>query len=308
MADPNPASIPPFIALFVTFLLFACVVSWAVILVRRCFRLPVLSMSPRRSVPWGGGDVLLLILAYILSIGLTVHVVTTVFDVHEKQASVIAADEPDSSHEVVKVLREGISTNQTWVLALAMFGTVFVAPIFEEFFFRVVFQGWLESLDVRLRLAKVPFGFAPIMITSLFFALLHFRTDQPDPGFAYRVSVLGSMMIASVVLMLGSIVYLKAVHGATAADLGWCKETFPTDVRIGVYSACAVLGPLFIIQLIATRFLPKTIAADPIPIFVLSIALGFLYLRTHRLVPGIVLHMCLNGVSLLMAISVFSGM
>lgn len=37
---------------------------------------------------------------------------------------------------------------------------------------------------------------------------------------------------------------------------------------------------------------------DPIPIFLLSLALGYLYQRTHRLLPSITLHMLLNGTSL----------
>lgn len=37
---------------------------------------------------------------------------------------------------------------------------------------------------------------------------------------------------------------------------------------------------------------------DPIPIFLLALALGYLYQRTHRLLPSITLHALLNGTSL----------
>jgi membrane protease YdiL (CAAX protease family) len=37
---------------------------------------------------------------------------------------------------------------------------------------------------------------------------------------------------------------------------------------------------------------------DPIPLFVLGLALGYLYQRTHRILPCIVLHALFNGFSL----------
>lgn len=36
----------------------------------------------------------------------------------------------------------------------------------------------------------------------------------------------------------------------------------------------------------------------PVPLFFLSLVLGYLYYRTHRILPCIVLHMCLNGCSM----------
>ncbi len=40
--------------------------------------------------------------------------------------------------------------------------------------------------------------------------------------------------------------------------------------------------------------------AAPIPLFFLSLGLGFLYQRTGRLFPAIVVHMLLNGATLCM--------
>ena len=37
---------------------------------------------------------------------------------------------------------------------------------------------------------------------------------------------------------------------------------------------------------------------DPIPLFVLALILGYVYQRTHRIVPCIVLHMLFNAFSL----------
>ena len=38
--------------------------------------------------------------------------------------------------------------------------------------------------------------------------------------------------------------------------------------------------------------------AAPFPLFFLALLLGYLYFQTHRIVPSIVVHMCLNAVSL----------
>ena len=44
---------------------------------------------------------------------------------------------------------------------------------------------------------------------------------------------------------------------------------------------------------------------DPIPLFVLALVLGYLYAKTHRILPCIVVHMALNGFSML---SILIGM
>jgi membrane protease YdiL (CAAX protease family) len=39
---------------------------------------------------------------------------------------------------------------------------------------------------------------------------------------------------------------------------------------------------------------------DPIPLFVLALILGYMYQRTHRIVPSIVTHLLFNLTSLVM--------
>lgn len=45
----------------------------------------------------------------------------------------------------------------------------------------------------------------------------------------------------------------------------------------------------------------------PVPLFFLSLVLGYLYYRTHRILPCIVLHMCLNGCSMFVAWQMLSS-
>jgi len=44
----------------------------------------------------------------------------------------------------------------------------------------------------------------------------------------------------------------------------------------------------------------------PVPLFFLALVLGYLYYRTHRVLPCIVMHMCLNGCSMWIAWLEFS--
>ena len=71
-----------------------------------------------------------------------------------------------------------------WMLVAAGLMAVVVAPIVEEFFFRVLLQGWLEAGDRRRRRQLpqfrrlLPIGGGPIVLASLAFAALHIRGPE----------------------------------------------------------------------------------------------------------------------------------
>jgi membrane protease YdiL (CAAX protease family) len=78
-------------------------------------------------------------------------------------------------HPLVQFVRE---RHDTAILWLCIWSAVIVAPVAEEFLLRVVLQGWLEAYERRLReksaaAARWPAGVGPILVSSLFFALLH---------------------------------------------------------------------------------------------------------------------------------------
>ncbi len=122
---------------------------------------------------------------------------------------------PETHHPIINAV-----TKYPGFFGLCFVSAVLIAPLSEEFLFRGVLQGWLESLPTaRYESPVTParLAFWPVTLTSLLFALLH----------------------------LG--------HGAA-----------------------------------------------PIALFFFSLALGWLYQRTHRLLPSVVLHTCLNALSMLM--------
>ena len=51
-------------------------------------------------------------------------------------------------------------------------------------------------------------------------------------------------------------------------------------------------------QLAAVRARPRRLRPGPVPLFLLALILGYVYQRTHRIVPSIVTHALFNGMSL----------
>jgi membrane protease YdiL (CAAX protease family) len=110
------------------------------------------------------------------------------------------------------------------LVALAAVAAVIVAPLFEEFVFRVLLQGWLEKSVAGLQpsdetgtsATPAPAGYLAIVAVSLIFGMLHWG------------------------------------HGP-----------------------------------------------DPIPLFVFSLIVGYVYHQTHRIIAPLVVHVCFNSLAVL---------
>ena len=68
-------------------------------------------------------------------------------------------------------------------IAVAVVMAVIVAPLIEEFFFRVLLQGWLEAVWSRRRrkhpeLRAAPLSWLPIVLPAALFALMHLPFQQ----------------------------------------------------------------------------------------------------------------------------------
>ena len=142
-------------------------------------------------------------------------------------------------------------------------------------------------------------GVWPIVVASALFAAMHIR--QPAaPGDADLVlEQLLATLIACPLFLAMIVVWLHFRTGATAVDFGVIPSRFLSDCRTGVLAFVAIAVPIYSLQGLLSAipgFVP-----DPITLFFFASTLGFLYGRTHRLVPAIVLHMMLNGSSLAMA-------
>ncbi len=133
-------------------------VVWMTVVWRWMHRVPIIRHEFRRHVPWKGGDVLVLIAAYLF-IG---SMVMTAFRYFEKtRASIDRADgshlmaEVDQNAKTAHPLTPLLTSGNIGLIALGIFLAVVKAPLLEEFMFRVVLQGWLESAWIRSRRTQV---------------------------------------------------------------------------------------------------------------------------------------------------------
>ena len=280
----------------------ACVVVWALMAARWRQGRPTLPYQPRRGVPWRALDLFVILAFYLFVQSGALELARTAFDAGPAPSLTAQQhEEPTSAHAVAQLMAE----NNIWVLLLCFLSAAVVAPVAEEFFFRVLLQGWLESREHRWRrLAmwrrRIPRGILPIVLTALLFAAMHFRLSAPPIDARLLLLGLTSNAVASVLALAFAVEWLRRRVGASAADFGWAPRRMLGDVGLGLAAFAALAAPIYALQSVLMWLLPKSIAPDPLPLFFFALALGILYYRTHRIMPLIVLHAALNGTSLLL--------
>lgn len=269
-------------------------------------RAPMLPYQERRQAPWRAVDVFLVFVLFEFG-GALLFLSVQAFLPGADESGLTsggpasAAEEADVHHPLVDLLTADPSP-ATWLLCIVV--AVVVAPLVEEFMYRLVLQGWLEAEERRTRrwipgLRRFAPGVIPVLIVSVLFALRHFRTaDAPMEPEALKQRML--MHAVSSLLAFGAaVLFLRIRSGATAVDLGFVGKRFFADVRLGLLVFAAVGAPILLVQNVMVKYvLPSHVAADPIPLFFLAVVLGIVYYRTHRITPVIVVHLALNATSL----------
>jgi membrane protease YdiL (CAAX protease family) len=289
----------------------ACVVVWAWV-VGRWFHRRALPFQPRRPVPWRGIDVLLVAMAYVFVPALLMHASRGVTDVAtvDKNVSTVAKSEPvvkaplDKRHDVQRILSaEGPSL---WTAVLVAVTAMVIAPITEELVFRLLSQGWLESVERRMRrqmpwMRRIVPGLLPVAIVAELFAYVHIR--MPGQDVSTVIVQLQWFAVASLIVVAVLVCWLKYAAGATLADFGIVPSKLAGDIRLGLLTFLAVTPPIYGIFFVANTLLPKDSVADPIPMLFFGLVLGVLYFRTHRIVPSIVTHAAFNTVGVFVALT-----
>ncbi len=153
-------------------------------------------------------------------------------------------------------------------IAVALLAAIVMAPLFEEFFFRLVVQGWFERMETLWLLAdddpRTP-------------------RDEPSDGDGSSVAERGVCDGASDAATPGARGTVADDETAgSKADAGSRRGRLPIFASSGLFALMhASHGP------------------DPVALFVLALALGYLYSRTHRILPSIVVHFLFNALSML---------
>ncbi len=200
----------------------------------------------------------------------------------------------EGQHPLVDMVRRG----GTEALLFAVASALLVAPLCEEWLFRVLFQGWLEKLELlltglSLRRASVRGSDAsPAAATTSQEGLLspsHVELHEgPRLATTIRESDNRDTSTAHTTATEGDSLHERPAPGLLGLPCG----TVPTILSSGVFAIMhSGQGPA------------------PIPLFVFALCLGYLYRQTHRLLPSLVVHFCLNALSMLMlCVMVFSGL
>lgn len=147
-----------------------------------------------------------------------------------------------------------------WTFFFVGLSISLVAPLSEEFFLRVMVQGWLESVMAT----AVPGAFGPVAHDAA--APAESEPPAADPQ----------------------------VDNPFAAP----QTVRPLANQVVDYRAARAIP--IVISALVFALLHVGQGPAPIPLFLLALGLGYLYQRTHRLWPSVVLHFLLNTSSLAM--------
>jgi len=322
----------------------------------------VLPYEPRRPVPWDGGDLAIVLLFYIAASIASGGIVHLRFEdkVGEPAAAEATAGdardaedgdlellpEDESPHVVLRLVTEG----GVWPLVVSVISVVIVAPLVEEFLFRLLLLGWLERLERRWRQLsrlirgrrsrhrrrstiggdagtgetpvargadqqiaayqrsaewKLSHGAVPVALSSLLFAMLHFRSSAPPADVDLLIALRGVVVANAVVgtaTLVFAVMLLRVRHDVTLAELGVVPGNLLSDVRLGLVTLLGVFLPVMAVQLLLKLFVfTGSVAPDPVALFLLAVAMGVLYYRTHRIVPSIAMHAGFNLANLALA-------
>ena len=279
---------------------------------------PAIPLARRRPVPWQGQDVLFVFLMAILFplLGsVAVHAITGGGPAQQAGRAAVgneAAKETtekevtDQDLQTAHPAAQLLLTGDWRMIAVATIMAVVVAPVFEEFLFRVLLQGWLEAVWSRRRrshreLRQAPNSWIPVVLPAALFALMHLRTGHAPPASQYVTAQFLAQMAADLLTLGLAIFLLRYSLGATCADLGWQPRKLPTDAKLA-FGALVAVTPLILLLQEGLTFAVKragiSLAPDPIPLFFLALVFGLLYRRTHRITPSLMLHMAFNATSI----------
>jgi membrane protease YdiL (CAAX protease family) len=184
-------------------------------------------------------------------------------------------------------------------IAVGLFAAVIAAPLAEEFVFRVLFQGWLEKM----------FDPAAIFRPNFFIHLLIGEHVESQPTEAVVCDANPAELTS------GGLSDPTLANPQQIADLGTNPPASPAAAtEPPPAEPLPVRFPHWITDAVpitasAALFAIMHLAHGPdfIALFFLAVGLGYVYRRTHRITPSLVVHFLLNLVSMIALIAAIYG-
>lgn len=172
----------------------------------------------------------------------------------------------ESHHPLIELLKEDSTGKLFGVVTLL---AVIVAPISEEYFFRVLLQGWLErSFLARNKRDGEAERLAQSSSTR--------SGNGDDEGSGESVPESAQNPYASPA-------FKDAIDRRSVASVVPYSGSIPIGISAAVFA-----------------LMHWSHGPDPAALFILAIGLGYMYQRTHRWLPCVVTHACLNGTTMLL--------
>ena len=212
-----------------------------------------------------------------------------------------------SHHPLVESLR----ANRDWgMLVAGAIAAVVAAPLFEEFAFRLIFQGWLENAAAVIRPpletskpveesdpVEARASTAELVWTWLCIGPRRHEDTVSAPGLDDSPVAPGATDSRSSPAAAGETGGAALSNPYRSPALEDTESASRTVVNRDLelprpWRYLAILLSSLIFALLHYQHGP-----DWVPLIVLALGLGYLYQRTHRLLPCITVHFLINGVS-----------
>jgi membrane protease YdiL (CAAX protease family) len=177
-----------------------------------------------------------------------------------------------SGHELVKMVTSG---EPSWlVLWLAGLAAVAVAPFCEEITFRLLLQGWLEKCEDVMLERRMPRAASANIGAIEGPQNLEINDESPTTDEIQLIPDDAVTDDSSFVIRHSTFATQPPERGLARLPYG----TIPILISSALFGLAHIgYGP------------------EPIPLFFLALALGYVYQRTHRILPCMVAHALFNG-------------
>ena len=196
-----------------------------------------------------------------------------------------------SEHPLTEMLR---LTKNPSLLPIAAFVAMISAPIFEEMFFRMLLQGWLEKLQVTASRMKAGIGTKADSDAVLLGGHSSASMLSPEEQQALEEEDANPFSHPP---GNGSSEKKQSGDNPYEASAALEKED-DGDVIAVVEDRPIMWVPILVSSgLFAIAHLQH--GPDWVPLFFLAVGIGYLYQRTRRVLPCIVVHMLVNGLGVL---------
>ncbi len=264
VAEGSPGLSVPQLTLSTLGMLTATLITLMILCLNHRSAISRIGLIPKR------GDIGLGLRSALMILPPTMLIMTAVSLMQEYSHPVLDALQPDESEA---------GPNYA-VFALLFVTTALVTPVVEEFWIRGLLQGGLQRLaDWRLSMVRQSFeqSAAPI--------------ETPDDAPAFQLQREATNINETAYMAPGT-------AAGTEPLVATASTAMHTDSSDWTPTA---IWPVFVASLVFA-LLHWGQGLAPIPLFFLSLGLGYLYRQTGSLIPPIIVHFVLNGLTMLMTL------